>query len=225
MDVQMPHCDGYEATKLIRKHSDPNIRNILIIAMTASAIQGDREKCLDSGMNNYLAKPVRAKTLKALLESYLSKEDDGEGPKEEELQKEAKRMVKEALSEADKVPKKVVQGAIATELEEKAETKRDEITDGKEKKGFEDVKQDNGTGDGLIDGIEPAHPHESAMAGVVREEREKSSRPTSIRQITAQRIPHTEEITNGKDNTRPNTASGLNSSSESTLDGQSRSGS
>lgn len=66
--------------------------------MTASAIQGDREKCLDSGMNNYLAKPVRAQTLKALLESYLNKD---EKPKEmPNLQTEAKMLVKEALSEA-----------------------------------------------------------------------------------------------------------------------------
>ncbi|KAJ4346543.1 Chk1 protein kinase [Didymosphaeria variabile] len=99
MDVQMPHCDGYEATKLIRKHKDPSIRNILIIAMTASAIQGDREKCLESGMNNYLAKPVRAQTLKSLLESYLSKsEEDKEIPN---LQVEAKKIVKAALTEAD----------------------------------------------------------------------------------------------------------------------------
>lgn len=49
MDVQMPHCDGYKATQLIRKHADPAIRNVLIIAMTASAIEGDREKCLASG--------------------------------------------------------------------------------------------------------------------------------------------------------------------------------
>lgn len=66
--------------------------------MTASAIQGDREKCLQSGMNNYLAKPVRAQTLKALLESYLSKQDDGkEIPN---IQAEANKMVKDALKEA-----------------------------------------------------------------------------------------------------------------------------
>jgi CheY-like chemotaxis protein len=59
MDVQMPVLDGYDATREIRKHPDPVIRNVLIIAMTASAIQGDREKCLSAGMNNYLAKPVR----------------------------------------------------------------------------------------------------------------------------------------------------------------------
>ncbi|KAJ4375072.1 Chk1 protein kinase [Neocucurbitaria cava] len=99
MDVQMPHCDGYEATRLIRQHSNPEIRNVLIIAMTASAIQGDREKCLESGMNNYLAKPVRAKTLKALLESYLNKEDDGE--EIPDIQAEAKKLVRLALSEAE----------------------------------------------------------------------------------------------------------------------------
>ncbi|KAF4301373.1 hypothetical protein GTA08_BOTSDO10712 [Botryosphaeria dothidea] len=72
MDVQMPVLDGYDATKEIRQHENPTVRDILIIAMTASAISGDKEKCLEVGMNNYLAKPVRAATLKSLLESYLS---------------------------------------------------------------------------------------------------------------------------------------------------------
>ncbi|KAL6710566.1 Chk1 protein kinase [Coniothyrium glycines] len=100
MDVQMPHCDGYEATRLIRKHPNPEIRQVLIIAMTASAIAGDREKCISSGMNNYLAKPVRAQTLKALLESYLDKEN--EGKEIPNLAQEAKTLVKQALEEADK---------------------------------------------------------------------------------------------------------------------------
>ncbi|KAF1834834.1 putative histidine kinase HHK1p [Decorospora gaudefroyi] len=102
MDVQMPHCDGYEATKLIRKHPNPEIRSILIIAMTASAIPGDRRKCLNAGMNNYLAKPVRAQTLKALLESYLNKENEvQEIPN---LAMEAKNLVKQALTEAESLP-------------------------------------------------------------------------------------------------------------------------
>ena len=76
MDVQMPELDGYEATKLIRKDPLDAVRSILIIAMTASAIQGDREKCLASGMNDYLAKPIRSKVLKEKLDEYLQKVRD-----------------------------------------------------------------------------------------------------------------------------------------------------
>lgn len=71
MDVMMPVLDGYEATKLIRKDSNDDVRKVLVIAMTASAIQGDREKCLAAGMNDYLAKPVRSEVLKKKLDAYL----------------------------------------------------------------------------------------------------------------------------------------------------------
>jgi len=71
MDVQMPILDGYEATKLLRKDPNSAVRGVLVIAMTASAIQGDREKCLESGMNDYLAKPVRSGVLKKKLDQYL----------------------------------------------------------------------------------------------------------------------------------------------------------
>ena len=72
MDVQMPVLDGYEATKAIRKDADPNVHKVLIIAMTASAIRGDREKCIEAGMNDYLAKPVRQTALKSMLDEYLN---------------------------------------------------------------------------------------------------------------------------------------------------------
>ncbi|KAL4810039.1 hypothetical protein BDV18DRAFT_52126 [Aspergillus unguis] len=72
MDVQMPILDGYNATRELRKDSDPNVNEVLVIAMTASAIEGDREKCLDAGMNNYLPKPVRQNVLSALLDEYLA---------------------------------------------------------------------------------------------------------------------------------------------------------
>lgn len=72
MDVQMPTLDGYNATREIRKDPDPNVNEVLVIAMTASAIEGDREKCLDAGMNNYLPKPVRSTILSELLDQYLA---------------------------------------------------------------------------------------------------------------------------------------------------------
>ncbi|KAI9669685.1 MAG: hypothetical protein M1831_007381 [Alyxoria varia] len=73
MDVQMPVLDGYDATREIRKHPDRAVKNVLILAMTASAIRGDRRKCLDAGMNNYMAKPVRANVLSEMLEAYIAK--------------------------------------------------------------------------------------------------------------------------------------------------------
>jgi len=106
MDVQMPVLDGYDATREIRRHKDPAISNVLVIAMTASAIQGDREKCLDAGMNNYLAKPVRVHTLKDLLETYLS-----QSPKPiPNLQEEGNKLVRSVLNEA-LVDDTVVEGA------------------------------------------------------------------------------------------------------------------
>ncbi|KAI1878769.1 hypothetical protein JX265_002946 [Neoarthrinium moseri] len=72
MDVQMPILDGYEATKLLRKDPSEAVRKVLVIAMTASAIQGDREKCLAAGMNDYLAKPVKAELLRRKLDTYTT---------------------------------------------------------------------------------------------------------------------------------------------------------
>ncbi|CAK7234784.1 Chk1 protein kinase [Sporothrix curviconia] len=71
MDVQMPVLDGYEATKLLRRDPIQEVREVLVIAMTASAIQGDREKCIAAGMNDYLAKPVKSEVLKSKLDSYI----------------------------------------------------------------------------------------------------------------------------------------------------------
>ncbi|MGV3617065.1 MAG: response regulator [Fimbriimonas sp.] len=68
MDVQMPRMDGYTATAHIRELPRP-ARDIPIIAMTANALEGDREACLDAGMDGYVAKPVRRETLcDAILE-------------------------------------------------------------------------------------------------------------------------------------------------------------
>lgn len=69
MDIQMPELDGIEATKQIR--NNPNLVNTPIIAMTALAMLGDREKCLAAGANEYLAKPVRLKVLSQKIQALL----------------------------------------------------------------------------------------------------------------------------------------------------------
>ena len=72
MDVQMPEMDGIEATRQIRS-SESGVRNhqIPIIAMTAHALEGDREWCLKAGMDDYLAKPISAQTLAGVLSHWL----------------------------------------------------------------------------------------------------------------------------------------------------------
>lgn len=72
MDCRMPAMDGFEATRHIRLSAPPGAQ-IPIIAMTACAFSQDREACLKSGMNDYLAKPVRVHELGAKLEFWLSK--------------------------------------------------------------------------------------------------------------------------------------------------------
>jgi CheY-like chemotaxis protein len=73
MDVQMPFIDGVEATKRIRS-TRANFRNIPIIALTAYAMPGDREKFLEAGMNDYIAKPIDKKELIEILKRNLSHE-------------------------------------------------------------------------------------------------------------------------------------------------------
>jgi CheY-like chemotaxis protein len=70
MDVQMPELDGLEATNLIRQHEKQTGGRIPIIAMTAHAMAGDRERCLEAGMDDYIAKPVRAADLFAKIAAW-----------------------------------------------------------------------------------------------------------------------------------------------------------
>lgn len=70
MDCQMPEMDGFEATIAIREAEKNTGRHIPIIAMTANAMQGDREKCLSVGMDDYISKPINPKQLKLILERW-----------------------------------------------------------------------------------------------------------------------------------------------------------
>ena len=74
MDGQMPEMDGYEATRIIRdESSDVRNHNIPIIAITANVMKGDREKCLEAGMDDYVSKPIKAQSLADTVERYIHK--------------------------------------------------------------------------------------------------------------------------------------------------------
>jgi len=69
MDMMMPEMDGYEAINRIR--DDKKLRDIPVVAVTAQAMPGDREKCLEAGANAYISKPVNVDVLIDLLNTYL----------------------------------------------------------------------------------------------------------------------------------------------------------
>ena len=71
MDCHMPELDGYDATKKIRNFE--NIKQPIIVALTANAMEGEREKCLSVGMNDYVTKPISLKKLKDTLKAWTSK--------------------------------------------------------------------------------------------------------------------------------------------------------
>ncbi len=71
MDVQMPEMDGFSATESIRSMEENTGETIPIVAMTAFAMKGDREKCLDAGMNYYISKPIKPVELYEIVEKYV----------------------------------------------------------------------------------------------------------------------------------------------------------
>ena len=80
MDVQMPEMDGFEATAAIRKKEQTTGHHMHIVAMTAHAMKGDRERCLKAGMDAYLSKPIQSKTLYEMVEgaAVVSRSDHDE---------------------------------------------------------------------------------------------------------------------------------------------------
>jgi CheY-like chemotaxis protein len=70
MDCQMPVMDGLEATRRIRAADGKRYQNVPIVALTASAIEGDEEQCRDAGMDGYLAKPVRIQQITDAIRKF-----------------------------------------------------------------------------------------------------------------------------------------------------------
>jgi response regulator RpfG family c-di-GMP phosphodiesterase len=91
MDCEMPEMDGYEATAEIRLRPDQR-RSLPIIAVTAKATKGDRQRCLEAGMDDYMTKPVRAEDFQNALERWApGGKEEGERMKDEEKMLETAR--------------------------------------------------------------------------------------------------------------------------------------
>jgi signal transduction histidine kinase/ActR/RegA family two-component response regulator len=77
MDCQMPEMDGFEATRRIRAHEKAfGLRPVPVVALTANAIRGDRERCVEAGMDDYLPKPFRSAELRAMVERHLRRDSN-----------------------------------------------------------------------------------------------------------------------------------------------------
>lgn len=78
MDCQMPELDGYEATMRLRKKEEGTGKRLPVIALTANAMLGDREKCIKSGMDDYLSKPIKPEKLITLIKKHIAMPDANE---------------------------------------------------------------------------------------------------------------------------------------------------
>ena len=86
MDCQMPVLDGFDATRRIREWEVESFeRPVSIVALTANALKGDREKCLEAGMNDYLAKPFTAEELYSVLSLWIGREPGPDGAANEDV--------------------------------------------------------------------------------------------------------------------------------------------
>lgn len=100
MDVQIPEMDGFEATAAIRKQENKIGGYIPIIAMTAHAMKGDRERCLEAGMDDYVSKPISSEALLKAIQGLIPEELQQDIPASEKSEKPAVSLGKDALLNA-----------------------------------------------------------------------------------------------------------------------------
>jgi PAS domain S-box-containing protein len=121
MDCQMPEMDGFEATRIIRSGARKEIdKQVPIIAMTAHAMKGDRERCLEAGMSDYLSKPVQPQEFIDMIDRWLSKTAEGG---------EAEVPVTQASQRAERSPQGLDAGPALTDARQDkgAEVKDDPV--------------------------------------------------------------------------------------------------
>jgi signal transduction histidine kinase/CheY-like chemotaxis protein len=136
MDVQMPEMDGLEATRIIREREKEKGTHIPIVAMTAHAMKGDRERCLNAGMDAYVSKPIKAKELLDTIEGLVLKEEEPVEKKEEPGKEDAVFDRKQALArvEGDMELMREIIGLFLDEYGNLMEEIRDSIKAGDAKK-------------------------------------------------------------------------------------------
>lgn len=105
MDCQMPGMDGYQATKAIRESTGSTYNDIPIIAVTANALEGDREKCLMAGMNDYISKPFDEHRLVYLIESHLKNQNPMKIPLAKKSQAERTIIQIQAIDKLNRLQK------------------------------------------------------------------------------------------------------------------------